>query len=388
MRSPGLPILIIATVLAIGVWLVHTLYLDVPIRMEVMGKIIETPLTVALLLAVVFALLLGLAWKALSLVLFFPGHLKRWRRGRVERKRAQILADGIKALALGDQAGQHKNFAAAAEAGIEPALTYYLAAAAADVRRKDSLLRRAASAEGDPMVRAMADARAKLAAGRPAAAAETLRLAGAGSSDVTAPLMMLMESCEQAGDVRGALDAAQRLLRRQPSQAALRAKAGALARRLLADAGNPEEVRTLIGTVSRGKSPSSVAVAAASRLAAVNDGQGASEVLAQAFRQDADAALLEAIADHGSKKLVAEALELGEKMQAEHPDDADLLRAVGHLAMRSELWGQARKALERAVELHPHRQNFHSLAELAEKEGKSSEEINRLYRRAADSEDG
>ena len=386
MRSSGLPIIIIATILAIGVWLIHTLYLDVPVRMEIMGKIIETPLTVALLLAVVFALLLGLLWKVASLILFMPSHIKRWRSGRVERRRARILSDGIKALALGDQANQHKNFAAAAEAGIEPALTYYLAAAAADPRRKEALLRRAANAEGDPMIKAMADARAKLAAKRPAAAAETLRLAGAGNSDAHAPLMMLMESCEQSGDVRGALDAAQRLLRKQPAQPVLRAKAGSLTRRLLADAGNPEEVRTLIGTVNKGKSPSSVAVAAASRLAAVDDRQGASQILAQAFRQDVDAALLEAIADHGSKKLVEEALAAGEKMQAEHPDDDDLLRAIGHLAMRSQLWGQARKALERAVELHPARHNFHSLAELAEKEGKSSEEVNRLYRRAADSE--
>ncbi len=380
--------LAVGIAIATGVWLLHTLYLDVPIEIAVFDKTIVTSLTVAIMTGIIAALAIGLLLKMVSMVLFFPSHFMNWRVRRIERKRSSLLASGIRALAIGDQAAQHKSFAAAAEAGVEPALTYYMAAAAADQRRKEALLRRAASAAGDPIIKAMAEARSKLSAGRPADAAEILRLAGAGSSSLSGPLLLLLEACEQSGDLRGALDAAQRLLGKQPAQPALRARAGALTRRLLADARSPDEVRALIGTVSKGRSPSSVAAAAASRLAAVRDEEGASAILSQALKHDVDAVLLEATAEYGSDKLVEASLKRGEELLAQQPDDADAHRAFGRLAMRSKLWGQARKAFERAVELQPDGQNYHSLAELAEKEGKSSEEVNRLYRRAADTAAG
>ena len=386
MRMRSLLVLLVSVGLAVCAWLVHVYYLNEPVEIILADREIgiETPLTVIALAVLLLAIVVIIGWKIISLVLFFPQHLKNWRYRRAERRRSKMLGDGLQAMVLGLRSNQLKHFSSAAEAGVSPATTYYLAASVADdEKRQQNLLRKAAKAEGDPMVQAMATARLRLMSNMPAGAAEVLRIAGAATHKATEPMRLLLEANEKSGDIRGALDVAQQLLERDPSPL-LRHRIGKLTSELLQDAGSHDAVLGLLGSVSKsGQSPTSIAIAAAKRLAAVNDEEGASGILAQALKQGADADLLEAISRYGNMDLVKQALGMADDVLRENPGNTDLLRALADLATRASLWGQARKLLSDALDIKEERGTYLRMAKLAESEGRPPEEASRLYRMAA-----
>ena len=376
--------ILLGIALVVGIWVVHVRYLNVYVNINAGGYSIEVPLTLLVLGSLLLSMALVICWKIFSLVVFFPAHLRAWKRRHNETKRVKYLVEGLQAMVLGVKPSQHKSFLAAADAGVSPAVTYYLAAATAENEAKsNSLLRKATSADGDPMIKAMASAQARLSSQLPSEAAEVLRIAGATTHRAVQPMKLLLDACEKSGDIRGALDIAQHLLERDPSPM-LRARIGKLTSQLLADAGNAEDVRGLLGKVGKSSSPAaSVAVAAANRLATVNDRQGASAILAKALEQHPETETFEAIARHGSDKLVRQALARSDRSLQNNPQNVLLLRAVAALAMREKLWAQARKLLEKALDIHEERATYLCLAKLAEAEGKPQEDANRLYRLAA-----
>lgn len=384
MRLRTLLVLLVGVGLAVAAWFLHILYFNETVQVIVRDLEIETPLTVILLVVILMAVAVIIGWKLLSLVIFFPHHLKNWRLRRGERRRAKILGEGLQAMVLGLPEIQQKSFASAADGGVAPAVTYYLAAAVADDDKKQTtLLRKAAKAEGDPMVQAMATAQLRLKSNMPAEAAEVLRIAGAATHKATQPMRLLLDANEKSGDIRGALDVAQQLLERDPSPM-LRHRIGKLTSELLSSAGSPDDVRGLLGSVSKsGQSPAAIAVAAAKRLAAVQDEPGASAILAQAFKHSPDPEILEAISKHGSMELVQSALEKADDLLKDNPGNTELLRALADLATRAKLWGQARKLLEEALSIKEERGTYLRMAKLAEGEGKSMDEATRLYRLAA-----
>ena len=67
----------------------------------------------------------------------------------------------------------------------------------------------------------------------------------------------------------------------------------------------------------------------------------------------------------------------------EHPEDPDLLLAVGRLAVRSSLWGRARSYLEACVARQPSAEGSYLLADLLEHLGER-DAARRAYRRAAE----
>lgn len=376
--------MLLGIAIVLGGWILHVRYLNVPITIDVADKEIETPLTVLLFGVVLVSLAIILGWKVFSLIVFFPAHLRNWKRRRNEHKRLNYLVEGLQSMVLGVKPNQHKSFLAAADAGIAPAVTYYLAAATADSEKKrNMLLRKATAGDGDPMVKAMASAQGRLSANLPGEAAEVLRIAGATTNKAVQPMKMLLDANEKSGDIRGALDVAQHLLDRDPSPA-LRAHIGKLTGQLLADAGNADDVRGLLGKVGKSSSSAtSVTVAAADRLAAVHDTQGASAILTKVLEQDPYAETFNAIARHGNDELVRQALARSDKSLQDNSKDVALLRSIAALAMREQLWAQARKLLEKALAIHEDRPTYLQLAKLAEAEGKGQEEVNRLYRMAA-----
>lgn len=386
MRLKSIFIFLFGLGLAIGYWVLHAFYLNKVVQIRVVGLVFETPLSVLILAMLAASFVVIIAFKILSLIIFFPSHLRNWKNRWKEKRRNKMLTEGLQAMVLGVKKAQHKNFLSAADAGIAPATTYYLAAAmAADETKQANLLRKAAKADGDPMVKAMAVARTHLLANQPTDAAEVLRIAGAATHKATQPMKLLLEANEKSGDIRGAIDVATNLLEREPSLM-LRHHIGRLTSKLLEEAGTADDVHGLLGNVQ--KTPSSqnataIAIAAAQRLAAVNDRPAASNILAQAYKQNTDPDLLEAIANYGSDELVEQALDGSEKMMAASPKDTALLRAIAELSIRKKLWGQSRKLLQNALEIRQERATYLQLAKLAEAEGLSIDEVNRLYREAA-----
>ena len=388
MRLRTLLVLLVGVGLAAGAWLLHVFYLNEDVVLKFgsgdSGIEVETPLTVIALGIILLSMLVMICWKIISLVIFFPQHLKNWRTRRAERRRTKVLGEGLRAMVLGLPEIQLKSFSSAADSGVSPAVTYYLAAAVSDDdKRQVNLLRKAAKAEGDPMVQAMATAQLRLKTNMPAEAAEVLRIAGAATHKANQPMRLLLEANEKSGDIRGALDVAQQLLERDPSPM-LRHRIGKLTSEFLSEAGSPDAVRGLLGSVSKsGQSPSAIAVAAAKRLAAVNDEPGASTILAQALKQSPDTEILVAISKYGSDTLVQTSLGMADDLLKDNRNNTELLCALADLATRSKLWGQARKLLEEALSVREERAIYLRMAKLAEGEGKSTEESGRLYRLAA-----
>lgn len=383
--------LLLAALLGL-LWL-HFRFLNLPIEFSVGGaedlRQVSTNLGVIVLVAILGSIVLLVAWKLFYLLAFLPLHLKQWNARRRERRRMQNISDGLQAMVLGDGEGQRKNFNAAAAAGVAPAVSYYLAAlATADGSKKKGLLKKAAAADGDPMIQAIATAQMRINANMPGEAAEVLRMAGAATSKANRPLSLLLDAYEKSGDIRSALDVAQTLLERSPSPP-LRQRIGRLASELLKNEGNPEAIRGLVGSVrkSHPSSPTSIAIAAAKRLAAVKDEAGASSILGQAWSQSQDAEILAAIARHGSAELVQKILGQSDELLRRQPDDLDLMCALADLAMREKIWGQARKLLGDALRIKECRPVYLRLARLAEREGKAPEESSRLYRLAAQAGD-
>lgn len=397
MRWRGFLVLTLSIILAVGFWALHVYYLNHTVEFRVLdfqaldGKldwVITTPLSVVLLslLALTFVVMLSL--KLLSLILFFPSHLRTWKKRWAEKRRNKFLAEGLQAMVLGIRSNQYKNFLAAGDAGVAPATTYFLAAAmTSDTKRQTSLLRKAARADGDPMVKAMATAQARLLANQPAEAAEVLRIAGAATHKAIQPMKLLLEANEKSGDIRGAIDVANHLLERESSPA-LRHRIGQLTRTLLAEAGSVEDIHGLLGNVHKSSSsPNTIAVAAAKRLGDVNDKPGASSILEQALKQSIDAELLDAIATYGNDELVRTALKKSESHLQQNIKDTAMLRSIAELSLRQKLWGNARKMLEKCITIKEERETYLRLAKLAEAEGLSLDEANRLYRMAAQSVD-
>lgn len=68
-----------------------------------------------------------------------------------------------------------------------------------------------------------------------------------------------------------------------------------------------------------------------------------------------------------------------------HEDDADLMLALGRLALRSELWGQARSYLEMCISMNGPREAYCELARLLEHQGEKERAIG-YYRRSVELE--
>ncbi len=68
-----------------------------------------------------------------------------------------------------------------------------------------------------------------------------------------------------------------------------------------------------------------------------------------------------------------------------HEDDADLMLALGRLALRSELWGQARSYLEMCISMNGPREAYCELARLLEHQGENERAIG-YYRRSIELE--
>jgi HemY protein len=75
-------------------------------------------------------------------------------------------------------------------------------------------------------------------------------------------------------------------------------------------------------------------------------------------------------------------IERAEAWLKEHPQDAELLLALGRLCAQRELWGKARSYLEASQALHPARDATIALARLCDRIGRA-EEADRYYRAAA-----
>ena len=114
-------------------------------------------------------------------------------------------------------------------------------------------------------------------------------------------------------------------------------------------------------------------VAAAARHALALDAAAfAREIIEKALAQEWDAQLVELYGDVPAAEALAR-IERAERWLREHADDAGLLRTLGRLCLRAELWGKAQNYLETSLSFEAGRAVHLELAQLLERLGRSGE---------------
>jgi HemY protein len=111
-----------------------------------------------------------------------------------------------------------------------------------------------------------------------------------------------------------------------------------------------------------------LAADAARWLAAAGKGARAAAFLEQAIARDWDARLIDAYGEIDAPPH-RERIEKCERWLADHPNDAALLRCLGRLCLREQLWGKAAQYLRESAAQEPHPETALARARLAETVG-------------------
>lgn len=321
------------------------------------GKDVRLSLALFCVLTLGGTLLTLFLLRALYRVLTIRSRYRRWRTERARRRAQLALNDGLLALAAGDYA------------------------------RAERTLQRGALISSTP-VHYLAAAQAAHALNAPARRDAYLALADDGSAELPVGLRRV-EMLLDEGEFGAAERALQPLLERHGKVAQLLR----LRHRLLASQARWDELVALLPTLRRHKVFAEARLAemeaelAARRLTlpmlTFPDVQQIWGALSKPAREqlavqlayarallrldagnEAEAFLRKALGRHWDPRLVAlygelegasAAVLLGraEGWLATHPDDVQLLLALGRLGYRAELWGKARAYLEEALARHP-----------------------------------
>jgi HemY protein len=369
----------------------YVVFVQPPYRVEV------SLLLFVLLAFVSFAVLyagIRLAHHALSLPAYVHAFRARRRRARGQAAFAAALQDYFE----GRYARAEKQASAAHDADAWPGLAALVAARAAhqlrQFGRRDEWLERAARAgAGIQGARLVTQAEFALEERDFAAAREALTgLHGAGPRHI-ATLRMLLRAERGVGDWEETLRLAEQLAKRDAITPAVaeeyrvQATIEVLARTAGLERGAFEERWRRVP--ARDKVHPRVAAAAARHATELGAHALAREIIEKGLAEEWSATLLRRYADLGRMDPPGRAeqartrIERAEKWLLDHPEDPELLAALGRLCAHAELWGKAQSFLEASLTLGESRTARVELARLMERAGRDAE-AQAHYRRAAE----
>jgi len=329
----------------------------------------------------VFALLVGGAWAAATLLLRAFASRRRLAQLRTERRRRRAREDtqrGLLELAAGQWKSAEELLTRAAPDTDSPAANYLVAARAADlldaVERRDEWLSRAQEEAPEARSAALITlAEMQMRRGQDEAALQTLEQLDASGDLNSRGLELMARACQQLGRndrlraLAPRLQATKELPEAQVNEllAVVRlAEVRAAAER--GDAAALEKAWSDVPRAAR-KVPQSVAAYARAAMAC-GDHPAAERVLRELIDHSADATAIrlygELVLD---KPLVP--LERAEAWLRQRPDDPELLASCARLCLRAELFGKARSYLEASLARRPNAENSLILADLLEQMG-------------------
>ena len=314
-------------------------------------------------------------------------HVRAFRMRRREKKGSDALVHSLQALYEGRFARAEKLASQAVDYGASPALASIVAARAARHLRNragsDRWIARAREADADwRQAVAAVQAGLLLEDRRFEEAREVLRELHASGARHIATLLALLRAEQGLGNWEEAVRIARLLEKRDamPGEALrpiiAKARVGMLAKALDAQA-----LAACWAAIPRAeRCLPRIAAAAARAHMKLGDFRGAHRIVEEALEAEWDAELVRLYGESGEDALAR--IERAERWLAAHPQDTDLLLALGRLCAAGELWGKARSYLEASVALGPVRAAHLALAGLCERTGQG-DEANRHYRAAA-----
>jgi len=369
----------------------YVVFVHPPYRVEV------SFLFFALLVLLSFAVLYA-ATRFAHHTLSLPGYVRAFRARRRRARGQAAFASALQDYFEGRYARAEKEAALAHDLDVWPGLAALVAARATHQMRqpgkRDEWLERASQAgSGVQNARVVTQAEFALEERDFAGAREALMsLHGTGPRHI-ATLRMLMRAERGVGEWEETLRLVEQLAKRDAITPAVaeeyrvQATIEVLARAAARDRSAFED--RLRRVPSRDRLHPRVAWAAARHAGELGAFNLARDLLERALATEWSAALLRRYSDLGQMEPPQRAdeararIERAEKWLRDHPEDPDLLAALGRLCVHAELWGKAQSFLEASLSFGETREAHHDLARLIEHLGQEHE-AQTHYRRAAE----
>jgi len=330
------------------------------------------------------------AYIALRLVrhtLALPEQVRAFRERRTRERAQAALAAALLCYFEGRFARAEKEAALAWETGAAPGLAALIAARAAhqmrEYERRGQWLERAEAA-GESLHAARLLTQAELALDERdfVGARDALRsMHGTGPRHI-ASARMLLRAERGAQNWEEVLRLASLLVKRGalPAAIAEEHRVQAYIELLARESGDRGSLEARLRRIPAADlAHPRVAVAAARRAAALGDAALARELIERSLGAEwngALALLYGQLPKPETPKAQEEArirIERAERWLRDHPEDPQLLAALGELCVTAGLWGKAQNYLEASVSFGPSRAAHLELARLAEREGRSAE---------------
>ena len=324
------------------------------------------------LIVAVWLALLCLRW-LLRLLLVSGGLINPWSRRQRARRRQMAADKGLLDLIEGRWERAERHLALAAEGEKQP-LMYYLGAARAAYRQGrveqgeallEKALRRQPQAE---LAVALAHAELQREHGDLAGAQETLQAMRERHPRHHLVLDQLQQTLVLRGDWAALLDLLPELRKARilQGEALQTLERRVWTARLQSAAGQGEQaLQALTGAwqqlSSAQRQDVELQLAYASQLRALGAGDEAEELLRKALKQGYDQRLIRLYGQLRGRD-PARQLQLAEGLLKDHPQDAQLLLALGRLCLQNGLWGKAREYFGISLDFE---RNAETCAELA-----------------------
>jgi HemY protein len=358
---------------------------------------IEVSLLLSVLAAAAAFALVYVAVRLVGHTLALPAQVSAFRERR-KRERAQAaLAAALLCYFEGRFARAEKEAALAWESGAAPGLAALLAARAAhqmrEYERRGQWLERAEAA-GESLQAARLLTQAELALDERdfVGARDALRsMHGTGPRHI-ATARMLLRAERGAQNWEEVLRLAALLAKRGAISAAIAEeyRVQAYIELLARESGDRGSLEARLRRIpAPDLAHPRVAVAAARRAAALGEAALARELIERSLGAEWNGALvllygdLRKLENAKAQDEARARIERAERWLREHPEDPQLLAALGTLCITAELWGKAQNYLEASLSFGPSRDAHLELARLAEREGRAAEAQNH-FRRAGE----
>ncbi|HUN93667.1 MAG TPA: heme biosynthesis HemY N-terminal domain-containing protein [Burkholderiaceae bacterium] len=319
---------------------------------------IDVSFNLFIVLAGVLAYAIYLGGRLLQKFADFPGRVRAYRQRREESGAQRALRDSLRALFEGRFARAERSARVALEVPGMAGLAAMLGARAAhrlqQFPRRDDWLRRADEEADVAVARLVAGAEMWIESRDNERALEAIdRLQGSGARHIHA-MRIAMTARLQAGQNEEVIRSVRALEKHRAihAAAALRFKRAAYVGLLAARRGDGMLVESAWRDIpEEDRRDPVLALEAARLLNAAGRASTAAAALEAALEEHWDGRLLD---EYGATPAAARSqLERAEAWLARHPGDPALLRCLGTICLRSQLWGKARSYLEESLRQDP-----------------------------------
>ncbi len=324
--------------------------------------------------------------RLVSTAVNLPQFVRAFRAERAQGKGRTAMQEALAAYFEGRYAAAEKAAVRAMELGETSGLHSIIAARAAnelrEFERRDAYLADSAGKTvGEETMRLLAKAEFNLEQKQPQSALNALKeLSLYGVNKHSGALSLELKAQQQARNWDAVLDLVQQLEKRNAISApmASQMRQQAWLEKLRKCAGDLDLLRAVWKNMpAEFKRRNRIAAEAARIFKQSGECAMARQLVTESLNAEWDSELVALYGDCLEGSVVAQ-IDQAERWLKLHHDDAGLLLALGKLCLHQELWGKAKNYLDASISLHPCREAYITLAQLAEKLHKPDEALKQI----------